>query len=84
MVKTSEEIAFDIAAAKLEVAERLGWPLAIVSGLFIAIYSHWLIGAGAGIAAYLLAVKPYTQKYDAASDTFERVTGTGRYYSPPD
>jgi len=77
------EINYKIAAAKLAVAEELRVPIAgLASLLTFAYWDSWLLSAAVCLASLLLVPRWYAKDYEAASDAYEKATGTGKYYVP--
>lgn len=79
------EIRQRIAAAKLEVAEQWCWAVAMLTGAVVQLkWDIWWLSTIVGIAVFFLVPYTYDKDYEAASDKYERATGTGKYYKPPE
>lgn len=83
---TPEEQAeknLDLAMARLGVAEDLSWWIGILTGYLIHLkWASLALSVAAGAVLWFLVRYPYNRNYEAASEAYERVTRTGRYYSP--
>lgn len=74
-----------IAWAKLEVAEQWCWTIAMLSGAVLQLkWDTWWLSTAVGIAVFFLVPYPYDRAYMAASDEYEKATGTGKYYRQPE
>lgn len=79
--ETQAQIACDIAAARLQVAEQLRQPIAGLASILTYIASDsWLAAIGITFLLLILVPYSYSKEYDKAWDNYERVTGTGKYY----
>ncbi len=70
----------ELADAKLGVAEDLGWVTAGFGA--VAMYlllESWLAAIGASALIYVVAIYKYRKDEKAATDAYERATGTGNY-----
>lgn len=74
----------EIEMAKLGVAEDLGWAVATFAALaaYLRWESFWLAVAVI-FGGYILVTHPYRRSETSASDAYERASGTGKYYRPP-
>ncbi len=74
------EHRMELADAKLRVAEDLGWVTAGFGA--VAMYlllESWLAAIGAFVLIYVVATYKYRKAEKAATDAYERATGTGKY-----
>ena len=72
--------ASDLADAKLQVAEELGWPIALLLGATSHLYlSNWLLTIPAAVAGYLFATYKYRRESAVAEDQYYRAAGLGKY-----
>jgi hypothetical protein len=74
------ERASELADARLGVAEDLGWPVALLSGLLVLIkFDSWLLALAGAVATYFLATWRYRRGAEAAEDKYFRAAGLGKY-----
>lgn len=75
----------EIEMEKLGVAEELGWGVAIFAAIsaYLKWHNGWL-AIGVLVGVYLLVTHPYRRRENAASDTYQHASGTGKYYRPPE
>ena len=74
------EMRFQIAEAKLRVAEDLRWVIAQLAGLLVFFqWDSWLLAVGVVGAVIFIVPYWYSKAYDTAWDEFEKATGTGKY-----
>jgi len=69
----------ELADAKLGVAQDVGWVAAGFAA--VAIYlllDSWLAGIGAFVGIYMAATFRYRKEVRAATDAYEKATGTGK------
>ena len=65
------------------VAEKLRWHIATLSGL--CTYQsgfHWFWALVVWALVFWLVNYQHQKEYDAASDNYEKITRTGKYYVP--
>ncbi|MEE9330821.1 MAG: hypothetical protein V3U89_01195 [Methylophilaceae bacterium] len=81
--KLEAERRCDIAAAKLSVAEELRLAIAGPFAFILYLkYHSWVLATIVGIITFFIVTHWYEKEYDAANDAYERLTGTGKYYTP--
>jgi hypothetical protein len=78
------EVAKRIALERLGIVEELRWPIVMLLGFFLQcrfdiLWLSFLVP----VLLFFVIVKPWDRAYIAASDAYERETGTGKYWIPP-
>lgn len=74
----------DIEAAKLGVAEEIGWVVAILAAVVVHLkWGGWLFPALAFVGSYYLATYHYRRGDSAAEDAYHRAACIGKYYVHP-
>jgi arginine exporter protein ArgO len=77
---TAIEHRSELADAKLGVAEDLGWVAAGFAAVAIyLILDSWMAGIITFVGVYFLATFRYRKEVRAATDAYEKATGTGKY-----
>lgn len=79
---TEEELQHqsELADARLDVAEDLWWPIAILAAVTVNLrWDNWLLTVVAFVASYFLVVLKYRQTADKAEDEYYRVAHLGKY-----
>lgn len=75
----------EIELEKLGVAEDLGWGVALFAAFAAYLKWHsWWLAAAVVFGGYFLVTYHYRKRENAASDTYQRASGTGKYYRPTD
>ncbi len=76
------ERRLEIATAKLGVAEEyrfvVGAAAALLTHLIVA---NWWIAFAVFCVAFWFSAKSYDKEYEAANEAYERLSGTGKYYT---
>lgn len=74
----------DIATAKLSVAEQLRLTAAAPWAFAVYLkYDSWIAAVIVGVVVFFLITYRYEKEYDAAHDAYEKLTGTGKYWTGP-
>lgn len=78
------QVAADVAGARLAMIEELRWPIVVLLGF--AMHCKWgelWLSIIIPVVVFFVIVIPWDKAYEAALDTYERETKTGKYWIPP-
>ncbi len=75
------EINSKLEDARLDVAEELGWPFAILAGVAAYMYLHnWWIPVILMPATYYAVTYRYRCRAEVAEDKYFQAAGLGKYF----
>ncbi len=75
------EVRCQVAMARLGVAEELRKIISVLAAWICFLYfGSWLASIALWFAVEMTVPYWYSKQYDAASDAYEKATGTGRYF----
>lgn len=76
------EINSKLEDARLDVAEKLGWPFAILAGVTSYLYSHnWWIPLITVPITYYAVTYRYRRSAAIAEDKYFQAAGLGKYHN---
>lgn len=83
MTETDLQHQSEIADARLEVAEQLWWPIAILAAAVVYLkWDNWFLIVAAIVAVYFLVTHQYRRAADKAEDEYFRAAKLGKYFLP--
>lgn len=79
--KDPTSLAMEVEGARLQVAEELGWPLAIAVGIIVYLkLDSWLAAIGLAGASYYGITYTYRQKFAKATALYMEKRFPERYH----
>ena len=71
-----------LADARLGVAERLGYSIALLAMLAAHLaWGFWLVSISVAVAAYFIGTVPYSRAARRAEDDYFRSAGLGKFHT---